>query len=200
LINLELKREANDEMIYDSLSVDAELDAICPAVTKLRMESPNLINRLAEEILVDHARQKNQVYLVTSALDGEGVTHVCSMLAESMRRLSPGKIYLLTIPKQELAQPEFGLPAEMLRAEFFDELKSTYDVILIDAGGLLNRGRAVPFLAECHACILVTRAARTRRGQVKETLNMLKRYNIPVIGSVLNAVEHVIPKVLYKRL
>jgi Mrp family chromosome partitioning ATPase len=164
------------------------------------MESPNLINRLAEEILVDHARKKNQVYLITSALDREGVTHVSTLLADSLRRMSPGKIFLMTIPKQELGQPEFGVPAEMHRAEFFEELKATYDVILIDAGGLLNRGRAVPFLAECNACILVTRAAKTRRGQVKETLNMLKRYNIPVIGSVLNAVEHVIPQVLYKRL
>lgn len=164
------------------------------------MESPNLINRLAEEILVDHARKKNQVYLITSALDGEGVTHVCDKLVEAMRGLSPGKVHLLSVPKQDLAQPEFGVPAEMHRTEFFQELKSNYDVILIDAGGLLNRGRAVPFLAECNACVLVTRAAKTRRGQVKETVEMLKRYSIPIVGAVLNGVERVIPQSLYKRL
>jgi len=164
------------------------------------MDSTNIINRLAEEVLVDHARKKNQVYLITSALDGEGVTHVSTMLSDAMRRLSPCKVHLLSVPKQELGQPEYGVPAEMHRAEFFQELRINYDIILIDAGGLMNRGRAVPFLAECHAAILVTRAAKTRRGQVKETIDMLKRYSIPVLGAVLNGVERVIPDVLYNRL
>ncbi len=165
------------------------------------MESSNIINRLAEEIQVDHVRKKNQVYLITSAVDGEGVSHVCTMLAESsMSRSSPGKVHLLTVPKQELGQQAFGETTETHRAEFFQELKDSYDIILIDAGGLLNRGRAVPFLEECHACILVTRAAKTRRGQVKETIDMLKRYSIPILGAVLNGVERVIPESLYKRL
>ncbi|MEI6231957.1 MAG: hypothetical protein WCT04_02815 [Planctomycetota bacterium] len=159
-----------------------------------------MINRLAEEILVDHARKKNQVYLITSALDGEGVTFVSTQLAESLRRLSPGKVHLISVPKQELGQPEFGMPAEMHRKEFFNELKSSFDIILIDAGGLLNRGRAVPFLTECNACILVTRAAKTRRGQVSETTDMLKRYSIPIVGAVLNGVERVIPQSIYNRL
>ena len=164
------------------------------------MDSPNLINRLAEEILVDHARKKNQVYLITSALDGEGVSLICRQLTEAMRKMSPGQFHLLTVPKQDVGQPEFGVPAEMYRSEFFEELKASYDIILIDAGGMLNRGRAVPFLTECHACILVIRAAKTRRGQVKEAIDMLKRYSIPIVGAVLNGVERVIPASLYKRL
>ncbi len=164
------------------------------------MDSPNFINRLAEEILIDHARKKNQVYLITSALDGEGVTYVCDKLVAAMHNLSPGKVHLIRVPKHELGQPEFGVPAEMHRAEFFNELKSSFDVILIDASGLLNRGRAVPFLAECSVCVLVTRAGKTRRGQIKETTDMLKRYNIPIIGAVLNGVERVIPQSLYNRL
>src|SRR5260221_13034033 len=106
-------------MIYDSVSVEAGFDAICPVVTKIRMDSPNLIYRLAEEILVDHARKKNQVYLITSALDGEGVTYVATQLEEAIRRLSPGQVHLLSVPKQEVGQPEFGVPAEMHRKEFF---------------------------------------------------------------------------------
>lgn len=164
------------------------------------MESSNIINRLAEEILVDHARRKNQIYLITSAVDGEGVSLVCSMLVDAMQRSSPGKVHLLTVPKQELGEQAVGEGTDTHRAEFFTELKSSFDIILIDAGGLLNRGRAMPFLEESESAVLVTRAARTRRGQVKETISMLKRYSIPILGVVLNGVERVIPEFLYKKL
>lgn len=164
------------------------------------MDSLNLINRLAEEILVDHNRKKNQVYLVTSAVDGEGVTHTCELLLDSMRKLTPGKVYLLSVPKHDVAQAEYVSSPDDHRAEFFNELKANYNVILIDAGGLLRRDRAIPFLSECHSCILVTKAGHTRRGQVKETIEMLKRYDIPILGAVLNGVRRVIPQWLYKRL
>lgn len=164
------------------------------------MDSPNLINRLAEEILVDHHRKNNQVYLITSAVDGEGVTYTCELLVDAMRKLTPGKVYLLSVPKNEMGDAEYLSSPELHRIEFFMELKANYSVILIDAGGLLHRDRAIPFLAECHSCVLVTKAGRTRRGQVKETIDMLKRYGIPILGTVLNGVRHVIPNWLYKRL
>jgi Mrp family chromosome partitioning ATPase len=164
------------------------------------MESSNLIFRLAEEVLVDHARKKNQVYLITSAVDGEGCSSIAKLLADGVRRLSAAKSYLISVSKHELGQPEPDGAPDFHRSGFFEELKSNYNVIVIDAGGLLNRGRAVPFLAECHACILVTRAGETRRGQVKETVEMIKRYNIPILGAVLNGIERVIPESLYKRL
>jgi hypothetical protein len=164
------------------------------------MDSHSLINRLAEQLLVDHARKKNQVYLITSAVDGEGCTYVSDFLNDALRAWLPGKVHLIAVPKQERANvAEDSFPDEF-RAEFFEELKRQYKVILIDAGGLLKRGRAVPFLGECDACVLVTRAGVTRRGQVKEAIEVLKRYNIPILGSVLNGVRHSIPGFLYKRL
>lgn len=163
------------------------------------MDSPNLINRLAEEIFVDHQRKNNRVYLITSATAGEGVTHTCELLVDAMRKLTPGKVYVLTVPNSAESPEMLGSP-EQHRNEFFTELKDNYDIIFIDAGGLLRRERSIPYLAQCDSCILVTKAGKTRRGQVKETIEMLKRYGIPILGTVLNGVRHVIPKWIYKRI
>lgn len=153
------------------------------------------MEHLAEEILLDHRTNKNQVYFLTSAVEQEGVTFVAEHLARHLSKLHTGNVFLFSSPKSDDPTDTSG---DQLRINFFDELREQYSIILIDASGMLSTSRALPFLDITDSVVLVVKAESTRKTMVIEAKEKLERLNLNVLGVFLNAQRHRIPKWLYK--
>jgi Mrp family chromosome partitioning ATPase len=150
---------------------------------------------LAEEILLDQRNHQGKVYLFTSAVSGEGVTHVVSSLAEELGLLHTGSVFLY----REGDMPEGEAECDnKTRSDFLSKLRDEYSLILVDASAVLVKSCSLPFFDECDAAVLVVRAEATDRTLIKEALATLKRYEVRVLGTVLNGTIQRIPSCLYR--
>lgn len=152
------------------------------------------MDRLAEEILLDHRLNDNVTYLITSAVEGEGATFVAGRLAERLSILHSGEVFLFSIPKQDSADRDTG---DSLRIELFEKLKQKYSIVIIDASGVLSSDRVTPFFDITDSVIMVIKAGVTRKTLVIEAVNKLKRFKIPILGVFLNGQRHRIPRWIY---
>lgn len=152
-------------------------------------------DELAQEILQDHRKDNHRVYLLTSAMHGEGVSFVTTMLQRELRHLHDGEIIVL--------QPSVhceNRADDPLRKTVCEAIAKDDAIVLIDASGVLDSSSPTGYLDICDACILVVRAGRTRRAVVIEVVQRIIRHGLPVIGAVLNGEIKVIPDFIYKRI
>lgn len=81
-------------------------------------------------------------------------------------------------------------PSELLgsqqMAELLAELRSRYDIILLDAPPLLPVTDAAIISTAADGAILVARSSRTRKEQVKHAAEALRQVNARLLGTVLN--------------
>jgi len=84
-------------------------------------------------------------------------------------------------------------PSELLGsprlAEIFEELRSSYDVILVDSPPVLPVTDAIVIAQVVDVVVLVARAGQTHARSVTRALELLSNVDAPVKGVVLNAVE-----------
>lgn len=82
-------------------------------------------------------------------------------------------------------------PQELLNrpnlAELFDWAGKTYDIVLIDTSSLSSGADALMVASRAGAALAVARANATKTSAFKNMIAELKRSNINVVGSVLNA-------------
>jgi capsular exopolysaccharide synthesis family protein len=81
-------------------------------------------------------------------------------------------------------------PSELLGSqhmrEILDELRGSYDMVVVDGPPLLRVADAAVTAAACDGVLIVVRRGRTRQEQLRESLDSLRNVKAPVLGTVLN--------------
>jgi tyrosine-protein kinase Etk/Wzc len=84
-------------------------------------------------------------------------------------------------------------PAELLGSrrmrEILDEIHNSYDVVIIDSPPVLAATDAVLLSTQCDATILVTRAGKTKEGELVFSQEALRDVGATMIGTLLNAFD-----------
>lgn len=172
------------------------------------------------------ARSPRMLMLV-SGREGEGTSTVSLQLAQSFAREASQRVLVVDANAQR-PSPVFEaareaatetrergclhlLPlAERLRRsdpmtavairDLIDVSATGYDWILVDGAPLLENPDAAPLAAQCDAALLVVRAGATRRPVLVRALDLLRRAQANVLGTVLNRRRLEIPDFLYRRI
>jgi capsular exopolysaccharide synthesis family protein len=119
----------------------------------------------------------------TSVLIGDVV------LADAVQRV-PDEPWLAVLP----AGPAAPNPSELLslgRArEIFDNLRTHVDYVLVDGPPVLPVADAIVLAGMVDATLLIATARVTSKRQVHRALELLRQVDAPLIGSILNGLEH----------
>ncbi|WP_051703849.1 polysaccharide biosynthesis tyrosine autokinase [Glycomyces sp. NRRL B-16210] len=153
--------------------------------------SCNLAISIAETgkrvMLIDADLRKPRAASFLGLPNGAGLTDVLVDTTSLEAAVQPWGTDLLTVLSSGSTPPN---PSELLGSrqmrELLDELRSFYDVVVIDGPPLLRVADAAATAASCDGVLLVVRKGRTRREQLKESLELLGNVKAPVIGAVLN--------------
>lgn len=85
-------------------------------------------------------------------------------------------------------------PSEMLSnpifKEFVEELKNQYDFIVIDCPPVMIVSDAIPIGNVVDGCIFVCSSKSTNRKEAKAAVDVLKKNNVNILGTVLTQMEH----------
>jgi capsular exopolysaccharide synthesis family protein len=91
------------------------------------------------------------------------------------------------------AGPHPPMPSEMLGSKAFDallqQLRSRYDIVLIDSPPSLLVTDAVSISSKSDATIWVTQPGLVTRPQLARAADLIARHGMPVIGFVVNRVS-----------
>ena len=128
--------------------------------------------------------QKRENLGLTTYLSNQNYNDIPSLITKSA---TPGGLdYLLTgaIPPN---------PSELLMRSRFkkllEELKQSYDVILIDTAPLLLVSDTTAILPLCDSVVYVARSQYSEKKTFSFILNMQQRENVPPFGMVLNGMR-----------
>ena len=128
--------------------------------------------------------QKRENIGLTTYLSNQNYNDIPSLITKSA---TPGGLdYLLTgaIPPN---------PSELLMRSRFkkllEELKQSYDVILIDTAPLLLVSDTTAILPHCDSVVYVARSQYSEKKTFSFILNMQQRENVPPFGMVLNGMR-----------
>lgn len=128
--------------------------------------------------------QKRENIGLTTYLSNENLNDIDSLITKATK---PGGLdYLLTgaIPPN---------PSELLMRSRFkqliEELKQSYDLILIDSAPLLLVSDTTAILPLCDSVVYVTRSQYSEKKTFSFILNMQQRENVPPFGMVLNGMR-----------
>ncbi len=128
--------------------------------------------------------QKRENIGLTTYLSNDNYNDIPSLITKST---TPGGLdYLLTgaippNPSELLMRPRFKL--------LLEELKQSYDVILIDTAPLLLVSDTMAILHLCDSVVYVARSQYSEKKTFSFILNMQKRENVPPFGMVLNGIR-----------
>lgn len=168
-----------------------------------------------------------RMLMLVSGRGGEGTSTVCLQLAQSFAReasqrvlvvdgnaLRPSPVFeeargaatesrergcLHLLPLAERMRRSDPMTAVAIR-DLIDVSATGYDWILVDGPPLLENPDAAPLAAQCDAALLVVRAGATRRPVLVRALDLLRRSQANVLGTVLNRRRLEIPAFLYRRI
>lgn len=96
---------------------------------------------------------------------------------------------LIVIPSGRMPpNPSETLASERM-SEFLEELKEEYDYIILDTPPLLFVSDPQVISTKADGTILVVRADKTKKYEIKESYGILKSINVNVIGTILNGAK-----------
>ena len=90
-----------------------------------------------------------------------------------------------------------GIGSDRMRSRF-EELRASFDYLLIDAPPLNTCNDALVLGGLCDGVVLVLKANASRRETTRKALHQLKAANVPALGAVLNQRKFPIPEAIYK--
>jgi len=139
-------------------------------------------------VLVDGDLRRPQVHRVLGVSNRLGLSSVLQDQATLNEALLPGptdRLSILTagplsVRGGELIAGRIGVVVE--------ELKSQFDIIVIDTPPMLGFADGLSIASAADACLLVVRAGRTPRESVQLVIDQLRQVRAPVAGIVLNGV------------
>ncbi len=79
-------------------------------------------------------------------------------------------------------------------------VRARFAAVTVDAPALERSYEAITLAGQMDAVIVVVEAERTRAPVVEHLVNVLRRAEAPVVGTVLNKRRYRIPRFLYSRL
>ncbi|GMV65573.1 MAG: CpsD/CapB family tyrosine-protein kinase [Candidatus Omnitrophica bacterium] len=80
------------------------------------------------------------------------------------------------------------------------EMRSVYDVVLVDCPSLRNFPDAAILCALCDGVVLVVKTRKTKREVIQYSQELLVKAGARELGVVLNRVRYYIPEFIYRRL
>ncbi len=105
---------------------------------------------------------------------------------------------ICSVPKDNLYVMMVGVfppnPSELLSKSVFGEmisaLKEDFDYIIIDAPPIMAAIDAAVIASVCDGIVLVIDSLNVSRKVALDTVNQLRKTSTPIIGSILNKVDH----------
>jgi Mrp family chromosome partitioning ATPase len=131
-------------------------------------------------------------YGLTDALISDGP------IRSFARPTDRGNLWLLS--SGSLAADSHGLLNSDRLKPRFDELRSEFDFVLVDAPPLTRYSDAVALGKVSDGLVLVLEANATRRDATSRVADSLRASNVKILGAVLNKRTFPIPAKLYQRL
>lgn len=152
--------------------------------------SPEEIRKMVERVEFDRVRGNSSIYLVTSPVGFEGVSRIASTFVDELMKAHNLGVFLIEAPETT----EGEAVSDVQQTAFFEELRSQYDMVVVDGGGLLERSGSLSFLQNCDAAIMVLAAEKTTRDQAHRTMALLKQFDLRLMGAVLNGTTDPVPR------
>jgi capsular exopolysaccharide synthesis family protein len=161
-----------------------------------------LLADLGLKVLIIDANFDNPVHHVLFNQENElGVTEVLNHGYGGLqitRTTTKKNLYLISSKEQNHNLVHLMKNQKLQHA--FEELKSKFDLILIDAPSLENYLSTLVFASIADGCILVASAERTRLDKAEGMVKQLQSGGVNILGLVLNRKKSYLPKFLMKRL
>jgi len=149
-----------------------------------------LAQKKLKTILIDLDLRKPKVHKIYNCPNDKGVTEVLSgrsNLEESIRKNKSYGFDVLT--SGERTNAVVNLIQSNKMKDLIKELRKTYDYVLIDSPPVINVSDALYISKFTDGVIFVIAQSKTRRGIIKEAVNLLKRNKVDIIGSAITQVD-----------
>jgi hypothetical protein len=152
------------------------------------------------------------VIAFTSAMAGEGVSHVVrSLLQASHRNLAPtGDANAVRIQQFSLRNSAFLHTLQSgsndwsgsweQRGILLQNLRAQYKYVAIDCPALSESGDVLSIAKLVDGIVLIVEADKTRKSQVRNAERQIETAGGKLLGSVLNKRRYPIPNFIYDRL
>lgn len=141
-------------------------------------------------LLIDGDLRKPSLHKAYGLDRDRGLTQFLGNSASAHEIIQPTAIANLDLITAGPAVPN---PSERLAlghfAELIEELRSHYDVVLIDTSPLLAVTDPSIISASADTLLLVVRVETVRRQDAEQTVELLRTLGVPVLGAVINGVS-----------
>jgi capsular exopolysaccharide synthesis family protein len=138
-------------------------------------------------ILIDADLRKPRAASFLGLPNGAGLTDVLVGRTSLDAVVQPWGTDFLKVLSSGSTPPN---PSELLGSQhmagLLEELRSSYEVVVVDGPPLLRVADAAATATSCDGVLMVVRHGRTRQEQLREALDSLRNVNVPVLGTVLN--------------
>jgi Mrp family chromosome partitioning ATPase len=144
------------------------------------------LSREAElRVLLVDANLRRPSPLIEAARAGAGESH--------------GRGALDLLPLGERLRRSEPVPMTVFR-ELIEHAGSGYDWMILDGSALLESPEVAPMAAQVDGVVMVLRSGRSKRPVLLRALDLLRRSNANVVGTVLNRRRLEIPDFIYRRI
>lgn len=141
-------------------------------------------------LLVDADLRKPSQHLIHGLPNDRGLTHV-------LQNLMPARSVVQQPPIENLdviaSGPFVPNPAELLASarfiEFLDEVRQSYDAVIIDSSPLLAVADPAIIGATVDGLVLVVQASSIKISEAENTLELLRTLEAPVLGMLINRIS-----------
>jgi protein-tyrosine kinase len=141
-------------------------------------------------ILIDLDLRRPKVHKIYDVDNTKGITDILTERVELEDAIKSKKKYGFdSITSGEKTTAIVNLLESNKMKELIQKLRKKYDYILIDSPPVINVSDALYISKLSDSLIFVLSQKETKRGLVKEAINLLKSNNCNILGIVLNQVD-----------
>ena len=134
------------------------------------------LRRPSQHLLYGLSRERGLSNLLRRSLSAEAVTQPTPVPGLDFVSCGPEA----DNPAELLASPAFG--------EFLDDVRRSYDCVIIDSSPLLAVTDPCVIAAQVDGVILIVRANTIKRNEAEHTTDLLRSIGTPVVGAVVNGI------------
>ena len=154
--------------------------------------------RLRTNIEYSSFDDKYKVIVVTSSFPGEGKSTTAGNLAISMSDTEKKVLLIDCDVRKPSLHRKFKISSEMLGSEvmyrFLQEARENFDYVIMDTPPVQLVTDAQILGSKADGTLLVVKAESTKKNQVASSVDLLRKVNATVMGTVLNAVKNTVEK------
>jgi capsular exopolysaccharide synthesis family protein len=138
-------------------------------------------------VLIDGDLRRRSVAGYLGLPNGVGLTSVLLGRASLPEAVQPwgGELFTALTSGPLPPNPTTLLASQRLR-DLVEELRASYDVVVVDSPPVLPVADAALLATACDGVVVVVRHGSTRRDQLRTTMRTLANTGVPVLGTLLN--------------